>query len=143
MTSFVGSYLVGLYLGDRAGVIVLNAVETAPLHSVFIFLEALCILWDRKRRLRIKALKVEDEYLDANELNSIMAALGKYKALDLTTAPSDENLERNLAQLSTDELIEKLEMKYFAEEALPSALRVLDNRKQTLYPLGKNLLRHG
>ena len=132
MTSFIGSYLVGLSLGDRPGVIVLDAVVAAPLHSILIFLEALGILWDRKRRLRIKALKAEDEYLDANELNSIMTALGKYKDLDLTTAPSDENLERNLAQLSTDELIEKLEMNYFAEEALPSALRVLENRKQAL-----------
>ena len=130
MTAFIGSYLVGLSLGDRPGVIVLDAVAVAPLHSIFIFLVALVNLWFGTRRLRIKAPKAEDEYLDANELDSIMAALGKYKALDLTTAPSDEKLERNLAQLSTDELIEKLEMKYFAEEALPSALRVLKSREQ-------------
>jgi len=123
-TSAIGSSNIdqkpGIYLIELITGTVLNIFLIYVLHYFFI------------RRQRIKKAKdklhVEDQYWEQNEREFILRTLEKYKHVNFQGAPINSELEFSLSQLSTENIINRLETNNFAEESIPSALRTLSSR---------------
>ena len=131
LSSSIGAFLVGFWLDERPGQILLRAISGAIPHTVLIYILLILDSWDFKRLARKKAAielaNANDKYWEENEQSVIINTLETYRDIDLTVVPN-QILEENLTKLSTEEIIERLSKKNFSDDAIPSALRVLKNR---------------
>jgi hypothetical protein len=134
LSSSIGSFLVGFWLDERLGQILLRAISGAIPHAVLIYIFLILDSWDFKRLARkksaIELANANDKYWEENEQSVIINTLETYRDIDLTVV-RNQILEENLTKLSTEEIVERLHKKNFSDDAIPSALRVLRNRLKT------------
>ncbi len=132
LSSAVGSFVVGLWLDETPGIILVKAISGAGPHTLLIYIFIFLDSWDSKRRAQKKAaiesLNAQDKYWEANEKIIITRVLESYQSIELSAITRNEILEENLTRLSTDEIVERLNKKHFSDDAIPHALRVLSNR---------------
>lgn len=125
-----GAFLVGIWLDEPPGVIATRALSGVVPHTLFIFICLFFALRLDVQKAKKQALKNEEEYRDESEQRVITDVLKNNQGVDLSAAPRDEALEENLARLSTEEIIGRMQNKNFADASIPSVLRVLDSRKK-------------
>lgn len=134
INSAVSAFLMGALLNETPSAVVVSALSGAFLHPIlifiFLYIDLRFISKKLKRNAAIAAANAEDEYWDANEGRIIDEVLKSHQSIDLSVAERNEILEDNLARLPTEEIIEKIKRKHFAEDAIPSVLRVLSSRKK-------------
>lgn len=131
ITATAGAFLVGMWLDEPPGVIATRALSGVVPHTLFIFI---CLFFGLRldaKKVNKQALKDEEKYWDENEQRVITDVLKNNQGVDLSAAPHNEALEENLARLSTEEIVERLQNKNFADVSVPSVLRVLSSRKKT------------
>ena len=127
----IGAFLVGIWLDEPPGTVLMGALSGALYHTLFIFLFLFCDLRFIAKKSKREALKAEDKYWDANGERIITDVLKNHQGIDLSVASRNEILEENLTRLSTEEIIERIQKKHFSDDAIPSALRVLNSRKKS------------
>jgi hypothetical protein len=131
LSSTIGSFLVGFWVDESPGQILLRAISGVIPHTLFIYISLLVGSWESKRREKKKAAielsNASDKYWEENEQVVITNILENYRTIDLAIA-RNQMLEENLTKLSTEEIVDRLNKKNFSDDAIPSALRVLRNR---------------
>lgn len=115
-------------IDEKPGVYLIEVISGTLLNSIAIYL----LFYFFKRRQKIKKAAehahAEDQYWEKNEHELILKTLEKYKDRDIKPQPGNTELELNLSQMSTEEIIKRLETNNFADESIPSALKVLSSR---------------
>ena len=131
LSSTVGSFLVGYWLDERPGQILIRAISGVIPHSLFIYILLFLDSWSSKRLTKKNAAidlsNARDRYWEKNEQIVIAKVLKNYRSVDLTVT-RNLILEENLTKISTEEIVERLSKNSFSDDAIPSALRVLENR---------------
>jgi uncharacterized membrane protein YeaQ/YmgE (transglycosylase-associated protein family) len=124
ITSAIGSSNID----EKPGVYLIEVINGTLLNSITICL----LFYFFKRRQKIKKaaeqLHTQDRYWEQNEHELILKTLEKYTDIDFKSQSGNTELEFNLSQMSTEEIIKRLDTNYFADESIPSALKVLSSR---------------
>lgn len=128
--AMAGAFLVGMWLDEPPGVIVTRALSGVLPHTIFIFICLFFALRLDANKANKRALADEEKNWDEDEQRVITDVLKNNQDVDLSIASRNEALEENLARLSTEEIIERIQSKNFAVASIPSALRVLRSRKK-------------
>jgi uncharacterized membrane protein YeaQ/YmgE (transglycosylase-associated protein family) len=115
-------------IDETPGVYLIEVISGTLLNSI-----AICLLfYFFKRRQKIKKAAehahAEDQYWEQNEHELILKTLEKYKDRDFKFQSGNTELELNLSQMSTEEILKRLETNNFSDESIPSALKVLSSR---------------
>jgi hypothetical protein len=130
--SAITSGISSSILDEKPGVYFLKVINGIIFNSFFIYIEHYFIKSDLIRKIGIKKavekLHAEDQYWEQNEHKLILQALEKYKITGTKFDLVNPELEFNISRMSTEEIIKRLDTENFAEESIPSALKVLNSR---------------
>jgi hypothetical protein len=115
-------------LDENSGIYFIKVLTGTVLNIFLIYV--LHYFFIRRQRIKkaIDKLHVEDQYWEQNEREFLLKTLEKYKHVNYQGAPVNSELEFSLSQLSTENIINRLETNNFAKESIPSALRTLSSR---------------
>jgi hypothetical protein len=130
--SAITSGISSSILDEKPGIYFLKVLSGTVFNAFIIYIEHYFIKSDLIRKIGIKKavekLHAEDQYWEKNERELILKAIEKYKLSGSNIDLENSELEFNISRMSTEEIIKRLDTENFAEESIPSALKVLNSR---------------
>ena len=123
---------MGFWFDEKPGQILMSAISGVVPHTLFVYISLLLDSWNSNRSAKkneaIELSNAGDRFWEENEQLVITAILKNYQRVDLNASARNKMFEENLARLSTEEIVDRLNRNNFSEDSIPSALRVLSNR---------------
>ena len=115
-------------LDEKPGVYFLKVLNGIIFNAFFIYIEHYFFRRIQRKRKAAEQLHAEDQYWEQNERDLILKTLEKYKFAVSQTELVKPELEFNISQMSTEEIIRRLDTSNFSDVSIPSALKVLNSR---------------